>query len=109
MVIDDTQTQVVEEEEIEALCENCLFFQRGEMIPNLAHQLDDNEPELIPSPIGICRRYPPAVNQDSYESGPAGISFVWPQVAVDAWCGEYTDELMDDGLDELAEDALFGV
>jgi hypothetical protein len=37
-----------------------------------------------PSPVMLCRRYPPTIQELD-----GGTHIVWPQVADDDWCGEY--------------------
>lgn len=45
--------------------------------------------EEDPTPIIECHRYPPVMQATEDE-----LVMLWPQVAVNDWCGEFTRELV---------------
>jgi hypothetical protein len=61
---------------MEAICQNCRFFQAA------SGQLQGS---------GQCRRFPPVI-PESEKLTDANVSFrtgIWPHVAGGSWCGEF--------------------
>lgn len=81
-----------EEKEVEALCENCLFYEPSSMDPEV--KVTPREP----SPGGRCRRFPPSVTigaadlewrHDQHWTMVGDLVGAQPYVVREDWCGEW--------------------
>lgn len=72
-------------------CENCRFFRElSDREKRLAENERQGDPDLVPA-TGTCRRHaPPVVVGD--RNGPL-LSWAWPPVELDNWCGEWEETL----------------